>query len=292
MKFGIGIAMICFCMLGGYIGVGGKLAVLWQPYEILIIMGSALGAYVVANPKSVIIDSMSATLAAVRGDTLKEQDYLELMSLLFTIFRQGKANGVMSLENDIERPFESEMFQKYPRVLANKRAVAFICDYLRLISLGAEDPKELEHLMDEEIVAITKDLQRPVGAVQTLGEGLPAFGIVAAVLGIIKAMAYVNAATEILGKMIAGALCGTFLGVLFAYALVMPLAQVMMSRKDQMLNYYQSIKSGMVAFLHGYPPQIAIEYSRKVLLEDVQPSFDDVEKATSEAARSAASAEA
>ncbi|MEM6912414.1 MAG: MotA/TolQ/ExbB proton channel family protein, partial [Pseudomonadota bacterium] len=161
-----------------------------------------------------------------------------------------------------------------------------------LISLGAEDPKELEHLMDEEIVAITKDLQRPVGAVQTLGEGLPAFGIVAAVLGIIKAMAYVNAATEILGKMIAGALCGTFLGVLFAYALVMPLAQVMMSRKDQMLNYYQSIKSGMVAFLHGYPPQIAIEYSRKVLLEDVQPSFDDVEKATSEAARSAASAEA
>ncbi|MEM6914012.1 MAG: motility-associated protein, partial [Pseudomonadota bacterium] len=118
MKFGIGIAMICFCMLGGYIGVGGKLAVLWQPYEILIIMGSALGAYVVANPKSVIIDSMSATLAAVRGDTLKEQDYLELMSLLFTIFRQGKANGVMSLENDIERPVESEMFQKYPRVLA------------------------------------------------------------------------------------------------------------------------------------------------------------------------------
>lgn len=288
MKFGVGIIIIIISVIGGYMGVGGKLGVLWQPYEIVIIVGSAVGAFVISNPKGVIFATGASLLSNMRGDALNKDDYIELLSLLFTIFREGKSKGVMSLENDIEHPYESQLFQKYPRVLKNKRAVAFICDYLRLISLGSEDPKELENLMDEEIHTITKDLSRPVAALNAVGEALPAFGIVAAVLGIIKAMAYVNQATEILGKMIAGALCGTFLGVLLAYSIVMPLAGLMATRRDEAVNYYACIKSGLVAFLHGYPPQIAIEYSRKVLLDEVQPSFDTVEKATSEAIRSAA----
>ncbi|MCQ8185513.1 flagellar motor stator protein MotA [Parvularcula maris] len=288
MKFGVGLIIVTISVLGGYLGVGGKLGVLWQPYEIIIIVGSAVGAFVISNPKHVIFSTGSTLMGSIKGDGLKNEDYIELLSLLFTIFREGKAKGVMSLENDIEHPYESGLFQKYPRVLAKKRAVAFVCDYLRLISLGAEEPKELENLMDEEIHTIQKDLSRPVTALGSVGEALPAFGIVAAVLGIIKAMAYVNQATEILGKMIAGALCGTFLGVLLSYSIVMPLAALMAQRRDEMVNYYSCIKSGLVAFLHGYPPQIAIEYSRKVLMDEVQPSFDDVEKATSEAIRAAA----
>ncbi|MEE4211521.1 MAG: flagellar motor stator protein MotA [Parvularcula sp.] len=288
MKFGVGIIIVFLSVIGGYMGVGGKLSVLWQPYEIVIIVGSAIGAFVISQPKDVIFRTGSTLMASVRGDSLKDEDYLELLSLLFTLFREGKSKGVMSLENDIEHPYESAIFKKYPRALGRKRSVAFICDYLRLISLGAEDPKELENLMDEEIHTITKDLSRPVQALNSVGEALPAFGIVAAVLGIIKAMAYVNQATEILGKMIAGALCGTFLGVLLAYSIVMPLAALMATRRDEMVNYYSCIKSGLVAFLHGYPPQIAVEYSRKVLFDEVQPSFDAVEKATSEAIRAAA----
>ncbi|GGY50699.1 flagellar motor stator protein MotA [Parvularcula lutaonensis] len=288
MKFGVGFIIVAVSVIGGYMGVGGKLGVLWQPYEIVIIVGSAVGAFVISNPRSVIMSTGSTLLGNIKGEALTKDEYLELLSLLFTIFREGKSKGVMSLENDIEHPYESAMFQKYPKVLEKKRAVAFICDYLRLISLGAEDPKELESLMDEEIATIQKDLSRPVAALNAVGEALPAFGIVAAVLGIIKAMAYVNQATEILGKMIGGALCGTFLGVLLSYSIVMPLAGLMAARRDEMVNYYACIKSGLVAFLHGYPPQIAIEYSRKVLLDDVQPSFDAVEKATSEAIRSAA----
>lgn len=288
MKFGVGFIIVAISVIGGYLGVGGKLGVLWQPYEIVIIVGSAIGAFVISNPRHVIFSTGSTLAASVRGEGLKEEDYLELLSLLFTIFREGKAKGVMSLENDIEHPYESALFQKYPRALAKKRSIAFICDYLRLISLGAEDPKELEALMDEEISTISKDLSRPVKALNAVGEALPAFGIVAAVLGIIKAMAYVNQATEILGKMIGGALCGTFLGVLLSYSIVMPLAALMATRRDEMVNYYASIRSGLVAFLHGYPPQIAIEYSRKVLFDEVQPSFDAVEKATSEAIRAAA----
>lgn len=288
MKFGVGFIIVLVSVIGGYMGVGGKLGVLWQPYEIVIIVGSAIGAFVISNPRHVIMSTGTTLLGSIKGDALNEDDYLELLSLLFTIFREGKSKGVMSLENDIEHPYESQLFQKYPRALNRKRSVAFICDYLRLISLGAEDPKELENLMDEEIHTISKDLGRPVAALNAVGEALPAFGIVAAVLGIIKAMAYVNQATEILGKMIAGALCGTFLGVLLSYSIVMPLAALMGTRRDEMVNYYSAIKSGLVAFLHGYPPQIAIEYSRKVLFEEVQPSFDAVEKATSEAIRSAA----
>lgn len=288
MKFSVGLIIVIISVIGGFLGVGGKLGVLWQPYEIVIIVGSAVGAFVISNPRHVIFATGSTLLGSIRGDALNDDDYIELLSLLFTIFREGKAKGVMSLENDIEHPFESQLFQKYPRALSRKRSIAFICDYLRLISLGAEDPKELENLMDEELHTISKDLSRPVSALNAVGEALPAFGIVAAVLGIIKAMAYVNQATEILGKMIGGALTGTFLGVLLSYSIVMPLAALMATRRDEMVNYYACIKSGLVAFLHGYPPQIAIEYSRKVLFDEVQPSFDAVEKATSEAIRSAA----
>lgn len=292
MKFFVGIVIVSISIVGGYAGFGGKLDVLWQPYEVAIIVGSALGIFVIANPMHVIVATGRSVMEAVRGTGHDRDDYLDLLSLLFTLFREGKAKGMMSLEADIEEPEESPMFNAHPRAMAHKRSIRFLCDYLRLVSLGSENPKQLADLMDQEIGTISKEMSRPLRALNAIGEALPAFGIVAAVLGIIKAMGYVNQSTEILGGMIGGALVGTFMGVLLAYAIVMPLAGLVAVRRDEQLNYYICIKAGLIAYLHGYPPQIAIEYARKVLFGEVQPDFDSVEQATTAAAAAARAAAA
>ena len=290
MKFVIGLFVISASMVGGYIGFGGKLSVLWQPWEVVIIVGAAVGAFILSNSSHVILDTGKALTKVVRGSSLKQEDYLELLSLLFAIFRESKAKGVMALENDIERPYESSLFKAHPRALQRKRAIGFLCDYLRLISLGSENSHELEVLMDQEIDTLRQEMSRPVKALNTVGEALPAFGIIAAILGIIKAMGYVNQSTEVLGGMIGGALVGTFLGVLLAYALVMPVASLIASQRDETINYYNCMKAGLIAYLNGYPPQIAIEYARKVLFVEVQPTFDSVEKTTTETVRALAQA--
>ncbi|MEM1104691.1 MAG: MotA/TolQ/ExbB proton channel family protein, partial [Pseudomonadota bacterium] len=192
----------------------------------------------------------------------------------------AKSKGMMQLERDIERPYESELFGRFPRVLKHKMSIGFLCDYLRLISLGSEKSHELESLMDQEIETLHKEMSRPLKALQTMAETLPALGIIAAVLGVIKAMGYINQSTEILGGMIGGALVGTFLGILLSYGLVMPIAGIVRARRDERVNYHICIKAGLLAYLNGYAPQICIEYARKVLYSDVQPSFDAVEQAT------------
>lgn len=290
MKFVIGLFIVSASMVGGYIGFGGRLSVLWQPWEIVIIGGAAIGAFVISNPSHVIMDTGAALSRAIRGPSLQKEDYLELLSLQFAIFREGKAKGIMALENDIERPFESNLFKAHPRALGRKRSIGFLCDYLRLISLGSENSHELEVLMDQEIETLRQEMSRPVKALNTVGEALPAFGIIAAILGIIKAMGYVNQPTEVLGGMIGGALVGTFLGVLLAYALVLPLASIVAGRRDETINYYNCMKAGLIAYLNGYPPQIAIEYARKVLFVEVQPTFDSVEQTTTETVRALAQA--
>jgi chemotaxis protein MotA len=287
MKFFIGITIVTISIVGGYAGFGGHLHVLWQPYEVAIIAGSAFGIFVISNPIHVIAQTGKSIVAAIIDRKHGREDYLDLLSLLFTIFREGKSKGMMSLEQEIEHPYDSDLFKAHPRAMAHPRSIEFLTDYLRLISLGSENAQQLEHLMDEEISTLSKEMSRPLRALNAIGEALPAFGIIAAVLGIIKAMGYVNQSTEILGAMIGGALVGTFLGVLLAYALVMPLAALMAGRRDDELNYYNCIKAGLVAYLNGYPPQIAIEYARKVLFGEVQPDFASVERATSMAARTA-----
>ncbi|WP_428410367.1 flagellar motor stator protein MotA [Hyphococcus sp.] len=290
MKFFIGVIITTCSMIGGYIGFGGHIEVLWQPYEVAIIVGAAVGVFVLSNSIHVIKDTGTALIHVVNGKSLQREDYLDLLSLLFTIFREGKAKGIMALENDIERPEESKLFKAHPRAMSRKRSINFLCDYLRLISLGSENSHELEVLIEQEIETLHHEMSRPVKALNTIGEALPAFGIIAAVLGIIKAMGYVNQSTEVLGGMIGGALVGTFLGVLLAYALVMPVAQLVAMRRDETINYYNCMKAGLVAYLSGYPPQIAIEYARKVLFAEVQPTFDAVEKTTTESVRAMAQA--
>lgn len=284
MKLIIGLVVVVASVIGGYFAMGGHVGLLWQPFEVVIIVGAALGAFIIGNPIRVVRDTGAAVYRLASGSSYQQKDYLDLLSLMFLIMKQGKMKGVMQLEKDIEHPYESELFNTFPRVLRNRRGVAFLTDYLRLISLGSERSHELEPLMDEEIETISKERGRPIRALKTIAESLPALGIVAAVLGVIKAMAAINQPPEVLGGLIAGALVGTFLGVMLSYGFVSPLAHAVRTQVEEEMAYFACIRAGLIAFLNGYPPQVCVEYARKVLHSDIRPSFDEVEAATQKAA--------
>ncbi len=289
----LGMTIVIASILGGYAALGGNLGVLWNPFEILIICGSAFGAFVIANPAKLLTDTASGLDQLRRGRRFKKQDYLDLLSLLFAIVKQARTRGLMQLEKDIENPSESALFAQYPSVMAHKKGLTFLTDYLRLMSLGTEKSFEIETLMDEEIEVIARERTKAPKALKALGESLPALGIVAAVLGVIKAMSALNQPPDILGALIAGALVGTFLGVLLSYGLVSPLAMAIRADREDELMYFQCIRSGLGAYLRGDPPQICVEFARKVLPESAQPQFDEVEaaiKTTTLANQSAATA--
>lgn len=279
MTLAIGLVVIILSVLGGYTALGGKVSVLWQPYEVLIICGAAVGAFIIANPGRVVGQAAKEIGSLAMGKRTSRADHLDMLSLLFALVRQMKSKGVASIENDIEKPQDSPIFQRFPRALKQKRKLEFLTDYVRLIALGSERPFELEALMDEEIETLNKQKKRVIKSIEGMSDTLPALGIVAAVLGIIKAMGYINQSPEILGGMIGGALVGTFLGVVLAYCLVTPLASAMKQRCEQDMAGFVSIKAALIAYLNGAPPQIAVEFARKVLFDDVQPTFDELEAA-------------
>jgi chemotaxis protein MotA len=276
----VGIPLLLAAVLGGFIGMGGQIAVLWQPYELLIVAGAACATLIIGNSMEVVKDTLRAIADLFTGKKVREKDFLELLGLLYSILRSVKGQGMLQLESVIERPYESEVFKQYPTVLANRRAVNFLCDYLRLLSLGTAKAHEIESLMDEEIRILSKDLHKPTHALQTMADALPALGIVAAVLGVIKAMGAINQPPEVLGHLIGGALFGTFVGVFFSYGVVGPLAHLIRGVRDGQITYFVAIKSTLLAHLNGAAAQVAIEYGRKVLHADTRPSFDAVEKAT------------
>ena len=281
MRFVIGIFLVAASVLGGFAAMGGSMHVLWQPFEALIIIGASAGAYVIANSRSVLRDTVVTLRSLVRGKRNGRAEYLDIISLIYTVVRAAKSKGMMSLEKDIDNPRESQLFGQFPSTLRHDRSLRFMCDYLRLISLGLDKAHELESLMDEEIATLSRELNQVPKALAGMAEGLPALGIVAAVLGVIKAMGAISEPPEVLGGLIGGALIGTFLGVLLSYGLVGPLAESARHRRESELNLYICIKAGLVAYVNGYAPQICAEYARKVLFADVQPSFDAVENATS-----------
>ena len=276
----VGIPLLLAAVLGGFIGMGGQIAVLWQPYELLIFAGAACATLIIGNSMEVVKDTLRAIADLFTGKKVREKDFLELLGLLYSILRSVKGQGMLQLEFVIERPYESEVFKQYPTVLANRRAVNFLCDYLRLLSLGTAKAHEIESLMDEEIRILSKDLHKPTHALQTMADALPALGIVAAVLGVIKAMGAINQPPEVLGHLIGGALFGTFVGVFFSYGVVGPLAHLIRGVRDGQITYFVAIKSTLLAHLNGAAAQVAIEYGPKVLHADTRPSFDAVEKAT------------
>ncbi len=220
----IGSIIVAASVIGGYAAMGGKLAVLWQPFEVVIIIGAAIGALIIGNPKKVIIGAIKSIGHSMKGARYGKDDYIELLTLMYQLFRTAKSKGMLALETHIENPGDSELFAQFPGVQGNHHAITFICDYLRMISLGTENPYEIEALIDEEIDTHHTELHQVINAVQSMADGLPALGIVAAVLGVIKTMGSITEPPEVLGKLIGGALVGTFLGVFVAYGYVGPLA--------------------------------------------------------------------
>ena len=277
----VGSIVVIACVMGGYGAAGGHFDVLIQPFEWLIIFGAAIGAFIIANPMNVIKGTGSAIGAALRGPRYKHASYLELLSLLYSVFKLAKTKGMLALETHVENPHDSALFQQFPDFSKNHHAVTFICDYLRLMTLGTENPHEMESLMDLELETLEKEEHQLSHAVQTMADGLPALGIVAAVLGIIHTMGAISEPPEVLGYLIGAALVGTFMGVFVAYGFVGPLANAIAASHEADLKYFHCIKAGILAHLQGYAPAVSVEFARKALLSNVRPTFYEVEEATS-----------
>ena len=278
----IGFIVVIGSVIGGYMGGGGHLEVLWQPFEYVIIMGAAIGAYLIANPAAVLGATGKGIGHAIKGSRYNKEAYLELLSMMYQIFKLAKSKGMLALEQHIETPEESELFAQFPTFNNDHHMVVFLCDYLRMISLGTENTHEMEALMDEEIETHHHEVSQVPTAIQTMADGIPALGIVAAVLGVIHTMGSITEPPEVLGKLIGGALVGTFLGVFIAYGFVGPIAGALKATYDAESKYYQCMKAGLLAYLAGHAPAIAIEFARKALLPNVRPTFFEVEDTVSE----------
>jgi chemotaxis protein MotA len=280
LNFVVGLVIALGCVLGGFASVGGKLGVLWQPAEFIVIMGAAIGTFVVANPLSTIKDAGKGILEAIKGSVPKKRDYLDLLGLLYVLMRELRGNNRNELEAQIDTPKDSELFKRFPKVLADKDMTAFICDYCRLILIGNARTHEIEALMDEEIQTINRDKQKAYQAITTVADGLPALGIVAAVLGIIKAMGAIDQSPEVLGELIGAALVGTFAGIFMSYGVAGPVAQKIKVTREKKCRLYVIIKQTLLAFMNGAMPLIALEHGRKTISSYDRPSIDDVENET------------
>ena len=288
----VGLLLIFVCTFGGLLVamgfdmpkfmklMAGIMAAL--PGEIIIIMGCAVAAFMVSNTGDGIKMSIKYLSALTKPAAYSKTDYVDLLSMLFTVFKLARTKGWLALEAHIENPDESEIFKQFPSFQHNHHAIVFLCDYLRIISLGNDNPHELEALLDEEIETIEHHEGHAGHAVQTMADGIPALGIVAAVLGIIKTMGSISEPPEVLGKMIGGALVGTFLGVWVSYGMVAPIAGAMTSKADTEVMYYKCMKVGLIAFLNGAAPQVAVEFARKFLPHDIQPTFQELEETLNE----------
>jgi chemotaxis protein MotA len=280
MMFIVGAVIVLVCVFGGYMGAGGHLGVLWQPFELVIIMGAGMGGFIIANPKPVLIRCFSAFGDLLKGPKYTKESYLEILGLLYTLFKLARTKGMLALETHVEKPEESAIFQQFPGVLANHHALVFLCDYLRLLTLGTDNAMEMETLMDQEIETHHHEAKQVSGAWQTMADG-PALGIVAAVLGVIHTMGLITEPPAVLGHSIGGALVGTFLGVLLSYGFVAPIANSLGNIYDAETKYFQCIRAGLIAYVQGYAPAVAIEFARKALTSNVRPTFYEVEDATS-----------
>ena len=224
MKFIIGLVVTIGCIVVGYTQSGGALGALWQPFEVVIILGGAVGAYIVTNPAKVVFGTLKGILSLFKGQKYKKATYMELLGLMFKLFSKARKEGLMALEADIEEPHESEIFKEVPKLMANHHLIDFICDYLRLMVGGNMNAFELESLMDLELETHHHEAEGPSHALQTMADGLPAFGIVAAVMGVVITMSYISEPPEVIGHHVGAALVGTFMGILMGYGFAGPMA--------------------------------------------------------------------
>ncbi|MEX6504957.1 flagellar motor stator protein MotA [Jiella sp. M17.18] len=276
----IGLVVTLACLLGGFIGMGGHLSVLVQPFEYIVILGSSIGTFIVGNSMKTIKDTGKGMMEAFKNKIPKQKDYLEVLGLLHSLMREMRSKSRSEVEAHIDDPKESTIFQAYPNILKNTSMLHFICDYCRLIIIGNARPHEIEALMEEEIQTIKHDALKPKMAMQDMADGLPALGIVAAVLGVIHTMGALDQSPAVLGEMIGAALVGTFAGVFFAYGLVGPISNKIKYCRDKQCRVYIIVKSTLIAYMNGAMPQVALEYGRKTISAHDRPSIDQVESET------------
>lgn len=274
----IGYIVVAASVFGGFALAGGHLAALFQPLELLMIGGGAAGAFFVGNTGKTIKSTLKALPTVLKGSKYSKDSYMELMALLYELLGKVRKEGLMAIEGDVENPHESPVFAKYPKILADHHVVEFLTDYLRIMVSGNLNAMEIENLMDVEIETHHHEALVPAHAVAKVGDGMPAFGIVAAVMGVVHTMESVGIPPAELGILIAHALVGTFLGILLAYGFVGPLSGLLEQKADESTKMFQTIKVTLLANLNGYAPAMAVEFGRKALLSTERPGFQELEE--------------
>ena len=285
MLNGVGFLIILGCVFGSFLWSGGKMEIVLHalPHELLAIGGAAIGAFIVANSMATVKLAGKGIMRSFKGPRWKEADYRDLLTLLFGLLSTFKKGGATAIEPHLDTPSDSAIFSRFPRLLADHHLIEFICDYLRMMTVNFEDPHQIAEAMENDIERHHHEELAPQHALQAMADGLPAIGIVAAVLGVIKTMGSIDQPTEVLGAMIGGALVGTFLGVLLAYCLVGPLAAKLLEIVEDDSKPYSIAKTAIVAHAHGQPTQVAIEIARRMTPSSHAPTFQQLETALDEA---------
>ncbi|MDH2897444.1 MULTISPECIES: flagellar motor stator protein MotA [Rahnella] len=285
----IGYVVVILTVFGGFVITGGQLGALYQPAELLIIGGAGVGAFIVGNNGKSIKATLKAFPHLLQSSRYTKALYMDLMAMMFLLLTKARQNGMMNLESDIEDPQNSPIFSAYPRLLADASLMNFVVDYLRLMISGSMNSYEIEALMDEEIETCEHEHEVPANSLNVIGDAFPAFGIVAAVMGVVNALAAADRPAAELGELIAHAMVGTFLGILLAYGFVLPLASVLRQKSAEQIKMLQCIKVTLLSSMNGYAPQIAVEFGRKTLFSSERPTFIELEEHVREAKSSASS---
>ncbi|MGE0419635.1 MAG: flagellar motor stator protein MotA [Acetobacteraceae bacterium] len=276
-----GFVFLLFNVFGSYLLHGGEFAPLAEalPFEMWAIGGAAVATFVMSNSMHDVKHTAGSFGKILKGGAFHKTDYVELLSLLYFLVRLASTKGNMALEPHIEKPAESTAFQKFPKILTNHHATNIICDYLRMVGMNADDPNQIEDILARVLKKTLTEELHPSHALQNMADGLPALGIVAAVLGVIKTMGSINQPPAVLGGMIGSALTGTFLGVLLAYGMVGPFAARLKGVIEEEAKYYEVIRAVLIAHLHGNAPQVSVESGRKMVPNEYMPTFQELEEA-------------
>ncbi len=285
----IGIIIVFVGVFGGFILAGGHLSVIMKsaPLELMIIGGAAFGAYIIGNPMKVIKAGIKLSIKAMTAKGPQKKDYLDLLQMMFQLFQTFRKEGPQGVEKHIENPEQSDIFKAYPTVMKSHNAVSFICDTMKMTLSTDLSPYDVDDLMDSDLKAVHAEEHLAQHAIQTMADGFPGLGIVAAVLGIVKTMAHLTEGVEKIGGLVGGALVGTMLGVFGAYGLIGPTATKIASDIQAEGRYLECIKAAMVALQRGAPPLVCVEYARRTIMPEERPLFDELDKATKDIKKAA-----
>ncbi|MCB0420411.1 MAG: flagellar motor stator protein MotA [Bdellovibrionales bacterium] len=278
----VGILIVIGGVFGGYLAAGGHLAVIWQPFEVVIIFGAAIGGMVIANPVPTIKTTIAMGIGALTSTGVSKQDYLDLLQMLFQLFQIFRKDGPQAVEKHIEEPHSSEIFKAYPKFLKNHHAVDFLCDTMKITLSADLSQYDVDDLLSEDIKVTHEEEHMAQHALSNVADSLPGLGIVAAVLGIVHTMEFLTAGVETIGMMVGAALVGTFLGILFCYGFLGPMANKIAVDIEDSGRYMMVMKAALVALQRGAPPLVCVEFARRSIFPGVRPTFEEMDAASKE----------